>query len=134
MRRGPVVLFASALLLPVAAGCGSQGTVRPLPQQIKGKIPKQVVSGKAVFAANGCGACHTFTPAGTKGTIGPDLDKLAKYAKQAHQPLKAFVQTSITSPNAYIQKGFPPNIMPKTFASLPADQLKALVDFLIKKH
>ena len=33
----------------------------------------------------GCGACHTFTPAGTTGKVGPDLDNLAAYAKAANQ-------------------------------------------------
>jgi mono/diheme cytochrome c family protein len=31
-------------------------------------------AGKSVFASAGCGACHTFTPAGTTGTIGPNLN------------------------------------------------------------
>ena len=133
MRRRPVVLFASALLVLVAAGCGSEGTVRPVAQKVEGAIPKAVVSGKQVFAANGCGACHVDKPAGTSGKIGPDLDKLPQYAKQAHQPLASFVQTSIVKPSAYVQKGFP-NVMPKTFAKLPADQIAALVKFLTTKH
>jgi cytochrome c551/c552 len=133
MRGRPVVLFASALSVSVLAGCGSQGTVLPVAQQVKGAIPKTVVSGKQAFATNGCGACHTFAPAGTKGTIGPNLDKLTKYAKQAHQPLAPFVKTSIVSPGAYVQPGYP-NVMPTTFASLPADQIDALVKFLITKH
>jgi cytochrome c551/c552 len=133
MRRRPVVLFASTLVVLVAAGCGSKGTVRPLPQTVVGAIPKTVVSGKAAFASNGCGACHTFKPAGSSAVIGPDLDKLPQYAKQAHQPLDAFVKTSIVNPSAYIQKGFP-DVMPKSFASLPPDQITALVTFLTKKH
>jgi cytochrome c551/c552 len=107
--------------------------VSPLPQTVVGTIAKPVVSGKQVFATNGCGACHTFTPAGTKGTIGPDLDKLPHFALQAHQPLASFVKTSIVKPEVYIQPGYP-NVMPKTFATLPADQLAALVKFLITKH
>ena len=35
-------------------------------------------AGKAVFASAGCAACHTFTPAGSTGTVGPNLDKLAE--------------------------------------------------------
>ena len=132
MRRSPVVLFASALLVLVAAGCGGEGTVRALPQTVVGTI-QTTVSGKQVFTSQGCTACHTFAPAGSKGTIGPDLDKLQQYAKQAHQPLAKFVETSIVDPTAYIQKGYPANVMPKTYKSLPADQLKALVDFLTKK-
>src|SRR5919197_502085 len=89
-------------------------------------------SGKALFASNGCGSCHTYKPAGSKASIGPDLDKLATYAKQAKKPLPDFVRESIVKPNAYVEKGFPPNVMPSTFASLPKNQLDALVTFLTK--
>src|SRR5919197_1770287 len=40
-------------------------------------------SGKALFASNGCVSCHTYKPAGSKASVGPDLDKLATYAKTA---------------------------------------------------
>ena len=33
--------------------------------------------GKMVFTNSGCSACHTFTPAGSSGKVGPDLDKLS---------------------------------------------------------
>jgi uncharacterized membrane protein len=33
-----------------------------------------VVHGKAVFAAAGCGGCHTLADAGAAGTVGPSLD------------------------------------------------------------
>ena len=90
-------------------------------------------NGKAVFTANGCGACHTFKPAGSSATVGPDLDKLASYAKQAKQPLAQFTSTSITDPNAYIQPGYPKGVMPQTFkSSLSATQLADLVAFLDK--
>ena len=36
------------------------------------------------------------------------------------------------NPDAYVEKGFPKGVMPKTFASLPKDQLDALVQFLIQ--
>jgi cytochrome c oxidase subunit II len=87
-------------------------------------------AGKAVFANNGCAACHTFTPAGATGKVGPDLDKLQAEAQKAGQPLQDFVRQSIVDPNAYIEPGFQPNIMPQSFKSLPKDQLDALVQFL----
>ncbi len=31
--------------------------------------------GAEIFAAAGCGSCHTFAPAGSTGTIGPNLDE-----------------------------------------------------------
>jgi cytochrome c551/c552 len=156
MRLRPVILATAALAL---AGCGGEQTVSPKPQKVEGTVPKQTApattstttpstgggsqtttsksggggaSGKAVFASNGCGSCHTYKPAGSKASIGPDLDKLATYAKQAKKPLPDFVRESIVKPNAYVEKGFPPNVMPSTFASLPKNQLDALVTFLTK--
>jgi cytochrome c551 len=32
-------------------------------------------AGASVYADAGCGSCHTFTPAGSNGTIGPNLDE-----------------------------------------------------------
>jgi cytochrome c oxidase subunit 2 len=87
-------------------------------------------AGKAVFANNGCGACHTFTPAGSTAKVGPDLDKLPAEAQKAGKPLQDFVRQSIVDPNAYIQPGFHPNVMPDTFKTLPKAQLDALVQYL----
>ncbi len=87
-------------------------------------------AGKAVYDNNGCGSCHTFTPAGSKGTVGPDLDKLPAEAKQAGKPLAEFTRESIVNPDAFIQRGYPPNVMPKTFGTLPKSQLDALVQYL----
>jgi cytochrome c2 len=89
-----------------------------------------LAAGKKAFTDNGCGACHTLKDAGSNGKIGPDLDKLAAYAAQANQPLDAFIRESIVKPNAYVEKGFPPNVMPSTFASLPKSTLDALVAYL----
>jgi cytochrome c oxidase subunit II len=94
--------------------------------------PNPSVSGAAVFKNNGCGACHTLTAAGATGKVGPDLDKLTESAQQANQPLEQFVDTSITDPNAYVAPGYPKNVMPQTFKSLPKDQLDALVQYLIQ--
>jgi cytochrome c oxidase subunit 2 len=88
------------------------------------------LSGKSVFMNNGCSSCHTFTPAGAKGTVGPDLDKLAVEAQKARKPLDQFIRESIVDPNKYIQPGYPKGLMPTNFSSLPKSQLDALVSFL----
>ena len=93
--------------------------------------PSPTVSGAAVFKNNPCGSCHTLTAAGATAKIGPDLDKLPQWARQANRPIEAFVRTSIVDPNAYVQPGFHPNVMPP-FANLPKDQLDALVQYLIQ--
>jgi mono/diheme cytochrome c family protein len=83
-----------------------------------------------VFASSGCGGCHTFKPAGTNGTTGPDLDKLPEFAQQAKQPLDEFVHESIVNPNAYVQQGFPSGVMPPWSGN--DKQLADLVAFLTK--
>jgi mono/diheme cytochrome c family protein len=143
MRRAAAALAigASGLLL---AACGYERTVLPTAQDVSGTLPKQQTTpvlakgdpaaGKKLFASEGCGGCHTFKPAGTNGTIGPDLDKLAEYAKEANQgSLTEFVQTSITDPANYIQPGYQ-NVMPATYGSLPPKQIADLVAFLTQKQ
>ena len=88
--------------------------------------------GKAVFVSSGCGACHTFKPAGTSATIGPDLDtKPALDAKKDNLQLAAFLRESIVSPNAYISSGYPKGVMPQSFGTtLTKTQLADLVAFI----
>lgn len=88
--------------------------------------------GLAVFQKNGCGSCHTMKAAGATGTIGPDLDKLAQYAKQANRgSLEQFIHESIVSPGAYVQPGFN-DLMPHTFQEqIPSAQLDQLVQYLV---
>jgi mono/diheme cytochrome c family protein len=126
------ILVAAAL---VAAGCGSEGQTKALPETVIGTIETQPPvaqgdpeAGKQVFEAQGCGSCHTFKPAGSTGNVGPDLDE-ALQGKDAE-----FIQTSIVDPNAEVASGFQPGIMPQTYGSQLSDkQLADLVAFLQQK-
>jgi cytochrome c551/c552 len=133
MRRGALIAAAAIAVVLALVGCGSRGVVQPLPDTVIGTV-KAEAPGKAIFVSQGCGSCHTFKAAGpdATGTVGPDLDKLAQYAQQAHQPLARFVHDSIVDPNKYIQKGYPKGVMPQTYKSLPPTDITALVDFLTK--
>ena len=88
--------------------------------------------GKAMFASSGCGACHTYAPAGASAKVGPDLDtKPQADAKKAGMPLAAFIRESIVKPNAYISPGYPKGVMPGNFGTtLSKAQLADLVAFL----
>jgi cytochrome c551/c552 len=146
MRRRPVLLALAALALGgvgIAAGCGEQGVKTATPQTVVGTLPKQTTphvgagnpaNGKAVFASAGCAGCHTFTPAGSKGTVGPNLDNLADYAKKAGQPIADFTHGAIVSPPPkYVPPGFPTNVMPGNFGTtLTPQQIADLVAFLTK--
>jgi cytochrome c oxidase subunit 2 len=92
-----------------------------------------VSAGKAVFANNGCGSCHTLQAAGTKATVGPDLDRLPAEAQRAGKPLEKFIEESIVDPNAYVEMGYPRGVMPTTFGkALSKTQLDALVQYLVQ--
>jgi cytochrome c oxidase subunit 2 len=82
-------------------------------------------AGKQVYAANGCGGCHTLADAGTKGQIGPNLDTALKNATDAD------IKEDIVAPNKEIAKGYGPDIMPGNFGStLSAADLANLVAYL----
>ena len=82
--------------------------------------------GATVFAANGCGSCHTFKPADATGTVGPDLDEI-------ESPTAAFIRQSIVDPNKEVEEGFSPGIMPQDFGDkLSPEELDALVEYLLK--
>ena len=88
-------------------------------------------AGKTVFANAGCGGCHTFTPAGTDGAVGPNLDKVAADAKKAGKPVADFVRESIADPGAYVAPGYKDGVMPTTFGdSLSKAEIDALVGYV----
>jgi mono/diheme cytochrome c family protein len=88
--------------------------------------PGSPAAGRAVFTSAGCGACHTFAPAGTSGSVGPDLDE-ALQGKDAE-----FIRQSIVDPNAEITQGFSAGVMPQNFGQeLSPKQLDDLVAFLV---
>jgi cytochrome c oxidase subunit 2 len=81
--------------------------------------------GKAVFSSQGCGGCHTLADAGTSGTTGPSLDD-ALEGMTAED-----IRTAITDPNAAVEEGFSPNVMPGNYEKvIPKERLDALVDYL----
>jgi cytochrome c551/c552 len=88
-------------------------------------------AGKALFAAQGCAACHTFQPAGSTAKVGPDLDHLAADAQKANRgSLAAYAKESIVDPGAYVVPGFSNGVMPTNFASLGDQKIADLVAFL----
>jgi mono/diheme cytochrome c family protein len=88
--------------------------------------PGSPAAGRAVFTSAGCGGCHTFAPAGTSGSVGPDLDE-ALQGKDAE-----FIRQSIVDPNAEITQGYNAGVMPQNFGEeLSPQQLDNLVAFLM---
>jgi mono/diheme cytochrome c family protein len=84
-------------------------------------------AGEQVFLAQGCGGCHTYSPAGTNASIGPNLDEALKGKSPE------FVRESIVDPNKEIASGYAPNVMPQDFGQkLTPTQIEDLVAFLTR--
>ena len=94
----------------------------------------QAKTGQQIFTAAGCAGCHTFSPAKSTGTIGPNLNQLKTEAANMEKGKTAdqYIQESIEVPSAFIVKGFP-NAMPSFKGRLTDAQIKALIDFLLQK-
>jgi mono/diheme cytochrome c family protein len=122
----------------VLAGCGSNQVVSPTAETVIGTIPTTTTqtapagdakAGATLFKSQGCDGCHTFKPAGSNAKVGPDLDKLAGYAKTAKMPLTDFTHESIQNPGSYVESGYQ-NIMPNFGQTLTPQQISDLVAYL----
>ncbi len=100
-------------------------------KQGRGQEPREGQAGAALFEEHGCGSCHTFTPAGSKATIGPNLDNVAEFARSRGEDPEDYVRESIVDPGAYKHPGFTAEI-PDAFGSLTETQLDDLVQYLLE--
>jgi mono/diheme cytochrome c family protein len=93
----------------------------------------QAKTGEQIFTAAGCAGCHTFAPAGSNGTIGPNLDELAAAAarREPGKSAEEYVRESLTNPEAFLAEGFG-NAMPSYEGRLTDEQIQALVDYLLQ--
>ncbi|MEO8687286.1 MAG: c-type cytochrome [Solirubrobacteraceae bacterium] len=115
MKTVPALLAVAAL-----AGCGSDDEQRRAQPAAKGD------PGLKVWAAMGCGSCHTFAPAGATATIGPNL------ANSLGGRNRAYIRQSIVTPNAKVYGGGR-SIMPEGFAKrMSKPELDALVEFIAR--
>jgi mono/diheme cytochrome c family protein len=82
VKRAVLFIVALAFVLGVAA-CGGGEETTATPETVEGTLPQDTggtaakgdaAKGKAIFASAGCGGCHTFSAAGSNGTVGPNLD------------------------------------------------------------
>jgi mono/diheme cytochrome c family protein len=114
---------------------GTVSTPATTPATTTSSGGSQVAAGKALFASSGCASCHTFSPAGSTGQVGPNLDTAPSQDAKAdgNMNLAAFIKESIVSPDAYIAKGnYHKGLMPSTFGSqLKPSQIDDLVAFIL---
>ncbi len=108
----------SAALAAALALCACGGDDDPTPPAELNGDP-----GFAVFAAQGCGSCHAFTPAGSTGQVGPKLNGLRD---------ERYVRESIVAPNTKVAGG-ESSLMPEDYARrLSRKELDDLVAFIAR--
>jgi cytochrome c oxidase subunit 2 len=71
-----------------------------------------------------CASCHTLAAAGANGTTGPNLDEVVPDMSEDE------VRQAIVDPDAEIEEGFTPGLMPRYGDSLSEEQVDALVQYL----
>jgi cytochrome c553 len=72
--------FLLLVIIGLLTGCGGGGD--------GGDDAAKNSPGAKVFASAGCGGCHTYSPAGSSGTIGPNLDEVSVTFERAVQQVK----------------------------------------------
>lgn len=91
LRRGAAIAAIAATGAVTLAGCGSD---------IKGD-QADLVHGKQLFVQR-CGACHTLERAGTRGTVGPNLDQAFAQSLEAgfrRSVVRGVVREQVLYPN-----------------------------------
>lgn len=74
-ETAPVETEAPATAAPETAVPETAAPETEPPETAAPEAGADPVAGKEVFAAAGCGACHTLADAGAAGTVGPSLDE-----------------------------------------------------------
>ncbi len=83
--------------------------------------------GAQVFAATGCGSCHTLAAAGSTGETGPNLNEFL-----APDDNTAGVEVMIFEPNSELAEGYPANVMPQTYGqTLSKAEVHQLAEYLV---
>ena len=100
--RKLVLLLAAFVLVVALPACGGEEEEQALPETVEGTLSTDTgggggggavaegdpANGKTLYASAGCGGCHTFSAAGSTGTVGPNLDESDMDYDAAFQQIK----------------------------------------------
>lgn len=110
---------------------GSQLGTRARPATAQAADP--VAYGRQLFNQYACNTCHILSDAGAAGQIGPNLDGIAGRAGNTvpGQSAEEYLLAAIVKPNEFIVKGYQA-VMPQDYGlRMTADELDALVKYLL---
>ncbi len=141
MKRVFFILVVVALLVTACGGGGGEKTAPAEQPSVQGDAAR----GEALFKQNtiggapGCITCHSLEPG--KTLVGPSLAGVATRAadvikspdyKGKAKSVEEYLRESIVDPNAYVVKGFSPNLMYQNYGKdLSAQEIADLVAFMM---
>lgn len=112
------------------------GAAPAAPAGAEAAAPKPAATAEEAFNKYGCVTCHKVPNIAEGGDMGPDLTKLAKAAGTRKPGMSAemYIIESISKPNAFVVKGFEPDIMPGDFAEkVTMSEMNLIVNALLGK-
>ncbi len=112
------------------------GEAAPAAASAEAAPPKPAATAVEAFNKYGCVTCHVVPGVAEGGDMGPNLTKLAKEADSRKKGMtgQAYIIESISTPNAYVVKGFEPDIMPSDFAQkITMSEMNLIVNALLGK-
>lgn len=146
LKRSTILLSIALIVVVLAlAACGG-GAAKPAGgEQPAAAAGGNADNGKKLFnepviasaGSPGCGTCHSLEK--DKTLVGPSLAGISteadKAVTEADYKGKAktgadWLREAILDPNVDVAEGFKPDIMPKTFTKLSAQELNDLVAYL----
>lgn len=98
--------------------------------------PVPAANAEEAFNKFGCVTCHMVPGIAEGGDMGPDLTKLAKSAgtKKPGMSGEMYIIESIANPNAYVAKGFEPDMMPGDLGNtITMSEMNMIVNALLGK-
>lgn len=127
---------ASAASTTAPTATGQTTTPSTAPSTTVAVTPALIAQGKQLYTSDGCSACHSLT--GTPGA-GPSFKGLAGSnvtltTGQTVTADDAYLEQSITNPDAQVVKGYHPGIMAPAISGFglggKPDEIRALVAFI----
>jgi hypothetical protein len=120
---GAAALALAAVAITAGIGDGAGGERGASPTVAQASVGVEHNLGRAIFTRMGCGSCHTLAAAGSKGQIGPNLDR--RLPGHTRASLIAQITAPPNDPDGF-------NTMPTDFGSrMDAGELHRLVEFLL---
>ncbi len=131
-----IAYFQNAGGIPVTVPLPTGAAPAPAAGGAEAAAPKPAATAAEAFNKFGCVTCHKVPGVEEAGELGPDLTKVAKLAgsRKPGYSAQEYVIESILKPNAYVVKGFDPDIMPGDLGDkITMSEMNLIVNALLGK-